>query len=250
MEFVENFLTEIILSILMFVIGLTLTLIKKFYNKNKSASILRFKNSKEKNFLCFTANSGHYDENELVTLGYVFEYMGVGELRSFFRTIYKDMNMVVKMTPEKYEKVSRRDLHQDLILIGGPFHNVITANLVMYNPDRKLPFSFDDDASLIYDNGEERKVFSPSLSKGENQYYETDYALLLNIENPLKKGKRILAFMGCRSIGCYGVAYYITHYLKNLKKSLGKGDYAVVVKVSGDEEDIIDEPEVVFHCTL
>ncbi len=249
MDFLQNFLTEFILAIVMFAGGLVVTLAKRIYSHHKIRTVLRFDDDKKLDLNCFTANTGQYDENELVTLGYVFEYMAVGELRAFLRSTYKEVEMKVKMSPENYGSVSKRDLHQDLILIGGPFHNSITAKLVM-DKSMKLPFYFDKDANLVYEGLHGKKVFSPELSEGETKYYENDYALIVNIENPLKKGKRILAFMGCRSIGCYGAAYYIAHFLKDIKKEVGKGDYAIVVRVAGDEEDIIDEPELVWHCPL
>ncbi len=248
-DFLLDVATESALAIITFLAGFLLSRLRTFLKKRRVQSVLKFDVEEKLDLNCFTANTGQYDEEERVTLGYVFEYMAAGEMRASFKKLYKEAEMKVKMSPEEYTSVQKRDVSQDLLLIGGPFHNSITRELVM-NGRNGLPFYFDEDANLIYEGKEGRDVYCPELSGGANQYFENDYALILNIRNPLKKGKRILAFMGCRSIGCYGAAYYIAHCLKTLKRRVKGDEYAVVIRVEGDEEDIIDNPELVKYYPL
>lgn len=238
----------IIVPVLTGIFTLLINFIKKHGPAYRMRKLLRLDYSRERYDLnCFTANTGQYDENELVTLGYVFEYIAVGELRVALKRLYKDVDVSVKMSPSDFKSLKSRDIKDNLILIGGPYHNCLTRELLFNN--EKFPFSFDDNANLTYSDGDLKDVFSPATDDN-NKYYEQDYALIVNIRNPKAPTKRIIALIGCRSIGCYGASCFIAGKLKTIKKYIKDDEYAIVIKCDGDEEDIINEPEFVKYYPL
>lgn len=254
MDFLIGFLENIIvLPILSFLIGIVYAAWKRHHFRSGRRKLLRFseKDDKElKDINCFTANSGFYDENELATLGYTFEYIAVGELRVAFKALFKHIDISVKMSPNEYKDAHMRDLKSNLVLIGGPFHNCLTREL-LFGGRFEFPFSYDEDANLYYMRGTEREeVYHPRVADMQNKFFERDYALIINIRNPRFPSRRLIALIGCRSVGCYGGAYFLSHKLYELKKVIKDEEYALVVRCECDEEDIISDPEFVKYYPL
>jgi len=232
-----------------FIIGLLTIKIKNDIFVSSYKKKLKLKNN-ALTLNCFTANPNSHDNNEYVNLGYVFEYMSVGEIRSTWSKYYKNFAMNVQMSDLNYDNVRKKHLSSDLLLIGGPFHNQVTKEL-LFNTNSSLPFSFDDDASLVYtsEDGQQKK-YTPILSKGTNQYFESDYALIVNVRNPLNTEKRLIAIIGCRSVGCYGGAVFLSKYMSKIKNKNLSDEYAIVIKCDGEEEDIVSDPELVDVVNL
>lgn len=227
--------------------------IKKRITQSRQRKLLRFSEKDDKtvkDINCFTANTGQYDDGELVTLGYVFEYIAVGELRVAFKKLFKRIDIGVKMSPMNYADTHVRDLKSNLILIGGPYHNSITRE-ILFNGKFDFPFRFDDNANLYHDNDDGTvDEYHPKQSDMSNKFYELDYALIVNIRNPKMPSKRLIALIGCRSVGCYGAAQFLSRQLKKFKKIIKDDEYAVVVRCECDEEDIISTPEFVKYYPL
>ena len=254
MEHLINFLENVVIvPALTALVTLLVTVVRKRVVRARQRRVLRFTEKDDKSVKdvnCITANTGQYDENELVTLGYVFEYIAVGELRVAFKNLFKNIDISVKMSPVEYADIHMHDIKSNLILIGGPFHNSVTREM-LFSGKFDFPFNFDDDANLYHDNGDGTKdVYKPRQSDLKNKFFELDYALIVNIRNPKMPSRRLIALIGCRSVGCYGAAYFISHKLKKLKKVIKDDEYAIVVRCECDEEDIISTPEFVKYYPL
>lgn len=219
-----------------------------FLSRYKSALKL---NEDNISMVCYTANTDQYDASELVVLGYVFEYMAIGEIRSTFQRVFKKMEINCKMSDINYYNIRKRNLNgQHLILIGGPFHNSVSRQL-LFEGNKGIPFKFDENANLIYEgsNGIVKR-YCPEISNGDSKYFEKDYALIINVRNPLNKDKRIIALMGCRSIGCYGAAVFIARKFNSIIKKIEDDEYAIIISCEGEEENIISEPVFIDYFKL
>lgn len=254
MEHLIGFLENVVLvPILTALVTFLYTVIKRKVALTKQRRVLRLEEKDDKTIKdinCITANTGYYDQGELVTLGYVFEYMAVGELRVAFKKLFKHIDISAKMSPLDFGDARMSDLKSNLILIGGPFHNSITREL-LFSGKFNFPFRYDDDANLHHDNGDGTSdVYKPQQSNLNNNFYELDYALIINIRNPKMPSKRLIALIGCRSIGCYGAAYFLSHELKKLHKVIKDDEYAIVVRCECDEEDIISTPQFIKYYPM
>lgn len=126
-------------------------------------------------------------------------------------------------------------------------YNAIT-NHFFFEKEGMIPFHFDEEANLIYEPTQVK--YTPKIRKGEDNYVEKDYALILNVRNPLCEGKRILAIIGCRSIGCYGGAVFLARRMAGIKREIKDEEYAVVVECEGEEDNIIDQPKYISYYPL
>lgn len=241
LDIVFDIIKDVLIMPITFAISLIISVLKMTERKRKYRKILRYAPGDEE-VVCFTANPGQYDDEECVTLGYVFEYMSVGVITSSLKKIYKDLNFTTMMSQLDYANIRKKNLKRNLILIGGPFHNTVTRELLFSN-NINIPFTFDDSANLIYtdENGRQTK-FCPEMSKGEHKFFEKDYALIMNIKNPLEPQKRILSIIGCRSVGCYGAALFLCNNIHSLKRKIVDEEYAIVISCDGEEENITSEP--------
>lgn len=213
---------------------------------NTTKRLIRFKVKKpEDSSLKFiTANSTQKDNEELVTYGYVFEYRAAGELGSTLAKLYgRKYKISTSMSKPKYD-YSYGQLDTDLILIGGPFHNAVTREFFRRMGD-SLPFHYEPDSSLVYTDPADPNnthTFAPKVI--DERYYGEDYALIMNVKNPINPDKRVIFISGCRSIGCYGGAIFLSQQIKELKGKIESDEYAVVVSCCGDEEDLNARPKL------
>lgn len=221
--------------------GYLIALLRKIFHRTISKKVLKMGQEDKKELTVFTANSGQYDEQELVTLGYIFEYISVGELNTAFKSIYRGGKLDVKMSNEKV--LGKRVLNDNLVLIGGPYHNCVTRELV-FNGKNNLPLSFDDNANLTVLDGNNVLVYKPETGGDVAHYYENDYGIIMNIKNPNDTSKRIISFIGCRSIGCLGAADYFLEKQSEFSRQIKRNDeeYAVIVRCSGNNEKLYETP--------
>lgn len=244
-------LLELIFLILPAVAGYLLNVFRKRIRNGSFKKILRFDfpEPEQPSIHFVTANTGHYDGEEMVTLGYIFEYMSVGEIKACFSKLYSPYpSMTTNMSPEHFESVKLKDLKQNLVLIGGPFHNRITGALLarMVN----CPFHYDSDATLVYTSPEGKEdrftplAYDPDGVSGEKPYFESDYCLIMNIKNPWDSSKRVILISGCRSVGCYGGAVYLSSRLSELRKKDLADEYALVIQCDGEREDLVSPPQL------
>lgn len=243
---------DIFLMVLPAVVGYFVNTFRRNTRRVSIKKLLRFnfKKTEQPSIQFITANTGCYDENELVTLGFIFEYMSVGEIKASLSKLYgPELDMKTTMCKEQFVDMKRKYLKQNLILVGGPIHNSVTRAL--FDRMENCPFRFDlNDASLIYtdENFSETRftsrMYSPTVECGKKPYYENDYALVMNVRNPLDPNKRIILVSGCRSVGCYGAAVFLSQKLREIKKLAKKDEYAFVIKCDGEREDLVSPPEL------
>lgn len=204
------------------------------------------------NVVCYTANPDHYDEQEYTYLGYPFEHMALGEINSMFRYVYKvNKSLPHKIARIDFENYPNEVFYNNLILIGGPVHNSITKNFV-FSGNIRLPFSYDENNNLIFssDNNSKQIRYEAVMYNGDDKYFEKDYALILNIKNPKDDKKRVILISGCRSIGCYGGATFLSNNLKKIKNIVKDQEYAIVVECEGNKDGLIKEPKFIQYFPL
>lgn len=212
---------------------------------------VKFPTIDENEFKCFTANPDCYVTDEHVRLGYVFEYMAVGEIEHYFKKIYKKAKFSTMMSPITFAKIREKYLRTNLIIIGGPIHNQVAKKLL---EKKEIPFQFDSDSNLLFlKNGVVNKKYIPEKTAVEGcDYFQKDYALIINAKNPWDNSKRIIALMGCRSLGCYGASLFLCNEIYKCKNSsrIRDDEYALVVSCYGEEENITSNPELVGYYQL
>ncbi|MBQ9104061.1 MAG: hypothetical protein IJY57_03125 [Clostridia bacterium] len=231
-----NIFSELVYLPLSLLLGLIGFKLKNMISRSNYIKKLRL-NSDLNKMRCITANPEVDDEGECVTLGYVFEYMSVGELQSTWSKCFSDLEFNVTMSSKENTVIPP----ENLLVIGGPFHNQITR-LILEQFD--FPFGWDSDANLTFKTETGVDTYSPKLTGFTKQFYGEDYSLVLNIKNPTSPDKRILLIIGCRSIGCLGGAIFLSKHMNKIKRKGLTDEYAFVVKVSGNEEQLTSDPRL------
>lgn len=159
------------------------------------------------------ARDGHY----AVQLGFL-----LGQLCRLPADFVARLDVDIRM--EKKEE-------ENLILIGGPGTNLVTASI-----NRHLPIRF---AEENYWRG---------LVKGSGQVYggERD-GLIAKIRNPLNKEKNIIALAGNRHIGTKSCVIALTRFYEQVLDSYrGQDEWAVVIRgFDMDGDGKVDSVEVV-----
>ena len=121
---------------------------------------------------------------------------------------------IVKLDADaKAEKVSERN---NLISIGGPGTNIITAEFNKY-----LPIKFN-----------EKNFWSGLVDGSTGKLYSLDnQGLIAKIKNPYDNNKKIIVLAGVRSIGTKSAVLALTNYSQEILKSYKSDeDWALVVQ--------------------
>ncbi len=248
-EIFISLLSSLIWAVAAFIAVLIFNKLVERYYKKKFYQLTRLNISKKnKHFIrCYIANSGRYDANEKVYLGYPFEYMASATIDSYLENLTRNIDMNTYLSPLKKDEINKTDKTGDLILLGGPFHNLLTKLFFGLSKDNTIvPFYFDtfegEEATLFYkENGaSDYKTVKPIKDPNGNFYCE-DYALILNVRNPYAPKNRIIAIIGCRSIGVLGGTNALTLYRKEIFSDVKYDEYAVIIKCYGDQNNINDD---------
>ena len=198
---------------------------------------------------CFYANSNKVDKGEATALGYPFEYMAAATVQSYLNLLVrKNFRMDIYPSPValKDALVEKSD---DLLLLGGPFHNSFTRLFFgLIKGQTNLPFYFDsidgEDATLVLTDEVGGGTFTPKKDV-TGKYYADDYGLIINVKNVYDNNKRRIAIMGCRSIGVLGAAMAFTELSKTIyEKTKEYDEYAVVVSCHGNQYNVSKTPEI------
>lgn len=243
---VQEILWEVFWIGMPMAVGYLFGVLKKLLKANTYKKLMRLsvKDASKSSLKFVAANTAQQDAEELVTYGFVFEYRAAGELGSTLAKLYgRDFKISTTMSKPTYD-YSYAQLDTNLIVIGGPFHNAVTREFLRRMGDT-LPFHYEEDASLAYTdpaNPQNTRRFTPKVI--DQKYYGEDYALIMNVRNPLNPEKRVIFISGCRSIGCYGGAIFLSQQLKEIKGKVKSDEYAVVVSCCGDEEDLNARPKL------
>lgn len=204
---------------------------------------------------CFYANSNRVDEEEHVLLGYPFEYMASASVSTYLNIMSHNKADVISSPSPIKDIDAAKEYRENVLLLGGPYHNTVTHYFFgLKEGDTKLPFYFGsyqgEDATLFYKDGDSVKTFVPK-KHSSGDYYAEDYGLILNIKNPYNPDKRVIALIGCRSIGVLGAAAFFTEHNKKLRKiTKNMDEYAVVIECHGDNLNVLQDPEDHFAVEL
>ena len=267
-DFLVNLIASLVWTIIAFVAGVLFTRLQTVLYRRYVKKITRFTVHGRNDTLYVTsiyANSGKKDAGEAVNLGYPFEYMANAMIESFLLSLNKHLEMRSGPGPITKREVEMTSKDSNIILLGGPFHNLITGNIFGLSKEyHTVPFYFDsvaredgsmEDATLIHIEEADKPLvngdncFIPEKD-ADGRYYRTDYALIMNVVNPFNPKKRIISFIGCRSIGVFGAALYYTKYRKEIAKKVKFDEYALVIKVNGEQDNIIGEPKLLKTYNL
>jgi DNA-binding PadR family transcriptional regulator len=141
--------------------------------------------------------------------------------------------------PEMFTKldteVKESDLKNNLILIGGPGVNFITAKI-----NSKMPIKFEK----IKDQENFYSGFHSNVS-GKN-YYEEGYGIIVKIKNPFDKNKDILVIAGRRMAGTRAAILAFLQKFDEICKgnSYDSKVYARIVEgIDKDNDGVIDSVE-------
>lgn len=124
-------------------------------------------------------------------------------------------------------EVSRDDLKENLILIGGPVTNRVTKML-----NSRLPVRFDKN----------RNIYS-SLSK--KTYRQDDAGVILRVRNPVAEGKNVLLLAGKRYSGTKAALLAFIRKFDEVTQMQKKGAHACIVEgIDSDYDGIVDDVKV------
>jgi hypothetical protein len=119
----------------------------------------------------------------------------------------------------------------NLVSIGGPGTNIVTAEF-----NRYLPVRFD-----------EGNFWSGLVDKSGKRYGSDNHGLIAKIRSPYDESSSVIVVAGVRSAGTKSAVIGLTKYSEDvLKKFRGKEDWAVVVQgFDMDADGKIDHVDVV-----
>lgn len=193
-----------------------------------------------KNFLEPFVNDGKLDA--LIILGSP-EPHGAAKARAKDGLFATDLGLFLgtflNYRPELFTKldteVKENDLKNNLILIGGPGVNFVTARV-----NSKLPIKFEK----IKDQGNYYSGFHSNVS-GKN-YYEEGYGIIVKVKNPFDKNKDILVIAGRRMAGTRAAILAFLQKFDEICKgnSYDSKVYARIVEgIDKDNDGVIDSVE-------
>ncbi len=193
-----------------------------------------------KNFLEPFVNDGRL--NALIIMGSP-EPHGVAKARAKDGLFATDLGLFLgtflNYRPELFTKldteVKEDDLKNNLILIGGPGVNFVTARI-----NSKLPIKFEK----IKDQGNYYSGFHSNVS-GKN-YYEEGYGIIVKTKNPFDKNKDILVIAGRRMAGTRAAILAFLQKFDEICKgnSYDSKVYARIVEgIDKDNDGVIDSVE-------
>ncbi|MFA5405980.1 MAG: helix-turn-helix domain-containing protein [Candidatus Nanoarchaeia archaeon] len=111
------------------------------------------------------------------------------------------------------DAINEKKLDENLILIGGPGTNLVTAQINEY-----LPINFNENN------------YWTSIKTKNNEYNDDTCAIIAKIKNPFNKDKVIIIIAGLRVVGTKAGVIAITNNYDELLKGYDNGDLIKVIK--------------------
>lgn len=134
-------------------------------------------------------------------------------------------NLKVKLDTEVIET----DLKNNLIIIGGPIVNKVTAMI-----NDKMPIRFDEQTKGIYS------------SCTKKTYYNEEIGMINKIENPFSENKKILILAGLRNAGTKSCILAFIKHFEELQKPNNynkKIDCKIIEGIDLDSDGLVDDCE-------
>ena len=243
MNLVIEFLIQIIIAVIIFILGfISQKIYKIVYFSRPLQKIWGFENKNEE--ICVvTGNIEHGVWKHLMATGDIRAY---GEVMSVLRNNYKKELINTFFSKEFHPQQLRK---YNVISIGGPRWNWVTRKIL---EELGNPFEFDLENRQIID----RRYNPPKKYKVEiKNGIKTDYGIIIKTINPYKSDRNILIFMGYTTYGVLAAVRCLSEFKeyimknRNLKKRfLNSKNYSVVVKTTIIRDEIGEEevhPEII-----
>jgi len=126
-------------------------------------------------------------------------------------------------------KISKDDLKNNLIVIGGPVGNSIT-----YDLNQHLPIYFDEQSGWNL------------VSKATGKKYNDDLAgIIIKMENPFDKDKKILVLAGGRTRGTLAAVMAFTKHIEDIFKANSDIVSVIVHGIDSDGDGLPDDAKIV-----
>lgn len=135
----------------------------------------------------------------------------------------------------------------DLILLGGPKNNEVTREVLSrLAPTLPITIQTNGDEEILRKTADGSMVALPPASTPAPSHSRAgeDYGYILRAVSCFNPKTSVTVFAGTHT---YGTAAAVRYFLGNSKqfRSLGKRQYALVVKVRVMEDEFIETPELV-----
>lgn len=170
------------------------------------------------------------------------------EISQLVRASAPHVEPEIHVVPEGAETRDPRE--ENLILIGSPFVNRLTARLLQDEGlSSKLSFRF------VYAQGEYGRPAKRLVSEEEviaSPYGEQiarhqrdpgnysggfdDYGVVCRVRSPWNPDKRILVVAGIRALGTWGAAWFLNREAAELLRRAGDADFKAVVRVHLEQQ--------------
>ena len=258
--------TNIIWAVLCSMVGLMCFLRnRRFRRAVKIKNTRKNKNSPCESIHLFTANpqrNGPFDyvtlenEEDRLYLGYTMEYLACGELSQVFNRKYRNVDRHIYMSPVSFAQ--GRQLTENLLVIGGPYHNSISdyllkkKNAINFQPETAIQFWAKDGIHSLVCKAPVRKerLFQKTVEELKTYRFSRtlesandDYAILMNIIDPCNPQKRLILMMGCGSLGCLGAATFLANQLESVRQARRKKEYIMLISCTGNQEGLFSKPK-------
>ena len=249
----DDLLINLVASLITFFVGVLVPLLfnliyKKTIKKSTGLSLGSRKDSLD--IVAYYANSGKFDPVEKTFLGFPFEYMSLAMVEAYLNNLNKNVTVTSSASPLNKDELDSINKNSNLLLIGGPFHNIVVGMLFGLSEEyHNIPLRFvkrgDEDACLLYKNESKEEIFTPKKNE-DGSHYAKDFGLIINMKNPYNPKKRVIALIGCRTVGVYCAAKFFSEQNRKtdkLKKHVkGMKEYAVVVSCNCDKNGMVGSP--------
>jgi DNA-binding transcriptional ArsR family regulator len=130
-------------------------------------------------------------------------------------------------------QITKEDIQNNMILIGGPKANIMTEKI-----NKKLP--------IYFDFSEEFKDWNIVSSLTKTVYREKFVGIIVRASNPFKEGKEVILLAGKGFTGSRAAVFGLTKYPKEVLKGNPVDNNVIARVVRGidvDSDGIVDEVE-------
>jgi hypothetical protein len=126
---------------------------------------------------------------------------------------------------------------KNLIILGGPIANKVTANFWPII-SKQFPFYFDLEKQIILTG---QRDYCPQLN--ENSILTKDYGIIMRVSNPYNNDKHIVLAMGCHGFSTHGLINMMVKVesAKKLIKATNNKDFVALVEFILQDNMIISD---------
>lgn len=228
MEFVQPFLTDALVAMVMFACGWIGRVAYQWYQTVRPARrVWQLKDGDA--VLIVTPNPSGYVGDEFSDTVFPTDYTAVAGLRHFLTRVYPKLDVSEYFAQE----FPSAKIGEHVVLIGGEDINPLMETVLKRLRPAKFPLEFDDDHIVDHEDG--GRVYRPDIlfdpSTHRNEIIK-DYALVTGVPNPFEPTKRMYIMAGCYVHGNMAAAQSMTEpaIRKVADRSGGESKFAYLVR--------------------